>query len=192
MSQVQGTFHTVVCLDMKTSCCGSAFSGYPLAPKAWILAICLLIPGALEKRYEAVGKTPGNHFFFFGKSRIPWVREFWNCGWEIGLKLEFWFWSKLPCLANEQGNVPERIMNLTSAPFDSVSCRRCRRRGVGGDFTSCGFWEDVSWVLSRNVEKCCQVGHFTDAQSNPWWHSEGSADQTAWFELGGVGTQYNS
>ena len=92
---------------------------------------------------KLLGKRPESISFFWGSQGFPWVREFCNYGWEIGLKLEFWFWSKLPCLGNEQGNVPEKIMNLTSAPFDSVSCRRCRRRGVGGDFTSCGFWEDV-------------------------------------------------
>ena len=72
------------------TCCNCRDSS--LARKAWILAICLLISGALEKRYQAVGKTTGKHFFFFGKSRLPWVREFWNCGWN----LEFGFQSNCP------------------------------------------------------------------------------------------------
>ena len=127
-----------------------------LAPKAWILAICLLIPGALEKRYEAVGKTTGNHFLFFGEVKASLSLGVLKLWLEVGIRIP----KQLPCLGNEQGNVPEKVMNLTSAPFVSASCHRCRRRGVGG----CGIWMILGRcpsVLSPNVEKCYQVGHFT-------------------------------
>lgn len=123
MFQVQRTFHTFFLW---------------LSPKAWILAICLLIPGALEKRYEAVGKTTGKHFFFWGSQGFPWVREFCNCGSEIGLKLEFWFWSKLPCLANEQGNVPEKV---TVWIWHQLRLIRCPAVGVVAE----------AWVVTSPV-----------------------------------------
>jgi len=75
-------------------------------------------------------------FLFFWEVKASLSQGVLKLWLELGIRIP----KQLPCLANEQGNVPEKVMNLTSAPFVSASCCRCRRRGVGG----CGFWEDGS------------------------------------------------